>query len=440
MPQDANDEPASVLLDKIKAEKAQLIKEKKIKKSKALPAITDEEKPFAIPESWEWVRLGDILQVSSGKQLKKKDLIENGVYSVYGANGIIGSYSEYNTKKNTLLIGRVGFYAGSVHITESEAWVTDNSLIVRKIGEIYINWLYYALIFLNVGKISSQTAQPVISGSKIYRIMCPLPPLAEQKRIVAKIEECMQAIKTVKDSSKEYENLQNQLDKKVLDLAIRGKLVPQDANDEPASVLLDKIKAEKAQLIKEKKIKKSKALLAITDEEKPFTIPESWEWVRLGEITKKLTDGTHNPPVNSGKGKQVISAVNIKNGEINFSLSNRFVTDEQFLKEDKRTHIRKGDVLLTIVGSLGNAAIVKTNDRFTAQRSVAILNSSINSEYFYFAIISNSFKKQILNNAKGTTQKGIYLKKLANLIIPLPPLAEQQRIVAKIEEIKQYLV
>lgn len=326
------------------------------------------------------------------------------------------------------------------------ALLTENAakLITIKDNDTLKNYIYYCLqskfIREQCDKITSQVAQPKLSLIKLRSLAIPLPPLTEQKRIVAKIEECMQAIRTIEDNSKEYENLQNQLDKKALDLAMRGKLVPQDENDEPANVLLDKIKAEKAQLIKEKKIKKSKALPAITDEEKPFVIPESWEWVRLGEITKKLTDGTHNPPSNSGKGKQVISAVNIKNGEIDFSLSNRFVTDEQFLKEDKRTHIRKGDVLLTIVGSLGNAAIVKTNDRFTTQRSVAILNSSINSEYFYFAIISNSFKKQILNNAKGTTQKGIYLKKLANLIIPLPPLAEQKRIVAKIEEIKQYLV
>ena len=133
-----------------------------------------------------------MIQVSSGKQLKKKELVASGLYKVYGANGIIGNYTEYNTNPNTLLIGRVGFYAGAVHITSSKSWVTDNSLIVSKNKYIYLKWLYYMIKFLKLGEDSSQTAQPVISGSKIYRRVLPLPPLAEQKRIVAKIEEIKQ--------------------------------------------------------------------------------------------------------------------------------------------------------------------------------------------------------------------------------------------------------
>lgn len=220
---------------------------------------------------------------------------------------------------------------------------------------------------------------------------------------------------------------------------MRGKLVKQDPNDEPASELLKKIKAEKAELIKEKKIKKSKPLPPITDDEKPFDIPDSWEWVRLGEITKKITDGTHNPPPNAHLGKQIISAVNIKNGKIDFKLSDRFVTNLQFEKEDKRTHIRRGDILFTIVGSLGNAAIVETDKMFTAQRSVAIINSDLPSKYLYYSLISKMFQEQIFNNAKGTTQKGIYLKKLSGLVLPLPPLKEQGRIVNKINKLSKIM-
>ena len=225
------------------------------------------------------------------------------------------------------------------------------------------------------------------------------------------------------------------LREKILDLAMRGKLVPQDPNDEPASVLLEKIKAKKEQLIKEKKIKKSKPLVPITDEEKPFDIPDSWEWVRLGDVAEKITDGTHNPPPNSYEGKQVISAINIKKGKIDFSLSDRFVSENQFLKEDKRTHIRKGDVLLTIVGSLGNAAVVDTDKLFTAQRSVAVIGSKIESYFLYYVLTSVMFKTQIFANAKGTTQRGIYLKKLTGLKLPLPPLSEQSRIAAKIAQL-----
>ncbi|KAB1973058.1 restriction endonuclease subunit S [Lactobacillus crispatus] len=225
------------------------------------------------------------------------------------------------------------------------------------------------------------------------------------------------------------------LREKILDLAMRGKLVSQDPNDEPASVLLEKIKAEKEQLIKEKKIKKSKPLAPISDNEKPFDIPDSWEWVRLGDVADKITDGTHNPPPNSYEGKQVISAINIKKGKIDFSLSDRFVSENQFLKEDKRTHIRKGDVLLTIVGSLGNAAVVDTDKLFTAQRSVAVIGSKIESYFLYYVLTSMMFKTQIFANAKGTTQRGIYLKKLTGLKLPLPPLLEQSRIAAKIAQL-----
>lgn len=192
--QDPNDEPASVLLRKIKAEKQELIKEKKIKKTKPLPPITDDEKPFEIPNNWEWVRLGDILTVHSGKNLPKKNLVKNGKYIVYGANGIIGNFNKSNTSENTLLIGRVGFYAGVIHITSKEAWVTDNSLVVSESTRLSKKWLYYALSFLNLSKLSSQTAQPVISGNKIYRTLLALPPLVEQNKIVIEIDNLLSII------------------------------------------------------------------------------------------------------------------------------------------------------------------------------------------------------------------------------------------------------
>ncbi|OUQ00181.1 restriction endonuclease subunit S [Lactobacillus gallinarum] len=192
--QDPNDEPASVVLRKIKAEKQELIKEKKIKKTKPLPPITDDEKPFEIPNNWEWVRLGDILTVHSGKNLPKKNLVKNGKYIVYGANGIIGNFNKSNTSENTLLIGRVGFYAGVIHITSKEAWVTDNSLVVSESTRLSKKWLYYALSFLNLSKLSSQTAQPVISGNKIYRTLLALPPLVEQNKIVIEIDNLLSII------------------------------------------------------------------------------------------------------------------------------------------------------------------------------------------------------------------------------------------------------
>ena len=226
-----------------------------------------------------------------------------------------------------------------------------------------------------------------------------------------------------------------QLRASILQYAMEGKLVKQNPADEPASELLEKIERKKDELVKEGKIKKSKKLPTITEGDKPFVIPDKWEWARLSDIARKITDGTHNPPPNSHTGKQVISAKNIKNGKIDFSLSDRFVTETQFAKEDKRTHIRRGDVLLTIVGSLGNAAVVETDKLFTTQRSVAVIDSDLLSKYLYYSLISGMFQKQVFDNAKGTSQKGIYLKKLSELLLPIPPLEEQKRIVAKIEKL-----
>jgi type I restriction enzyme S subunit len=191
--QDESDEPASVLLKKIKKEKDKLIKEKKIKKSKALEAIKGEEIPFDIPESWEWVRLGDIITLSTGKGLTSKEMVKTGDIPVYGGNGITGYHNKFNTNKNTVVMGRVGFYCGSIHLTIKTAWVTDNAFILifneKKVYKQFLIWLLRAT---NLKEQENATAQPVISGRKIYPILIPFPPLNEQKRIVEKVDKLME--------------------------------------------------------------------------------------------------------------------------------------------------------------------------------------------------------------------------------------------------------
>lgn len=470
VPQDPNDEPASVLLKKIKAEKEKLIKEKKIKKSKPLAPISDNEKPFDIPDSWEWVRLGDAanfigtgMVVPSSQQYK--DLDDETMIPYFKMNNIGNWNGEFdltnivyikknekvdkylissdellfNTRNSRELVGKT-----TVVPTINKRIVANNNILrittFRNIQAKFLNYIlispYGKNLFFNLTTATTNVA--AIYQKQLREIMIPLPPLEEQSRIAAKIAQLFALLRKVESSTQQYAKLQALLKSKVLDLTMRGKLVEQDPHDEPASVLLEKIKAEKEQFVKEGKIKKSKPLPPITDDEKPFDIPDNWEWVRLGNIAKRITDGTHNPPPNSHEGKQVISAINIKKGKIDFSLSNRFVSEDQFLKEDKRTNIRKGDVLLTIVGSLGNAAVVDTDKLFTAQRSVAVISSNILSKFLYYVLISAMFKTQIFANAKGTTQKGIYLSKLINLKLPLPPLAEQNRIVDKIDNLFIY--
>ncbi len=211
VPQNPDDEPASVLIERIRAEKQALIKAGKIKKDKHESIIVTRDKipyeiidgkerciadevPFEIPDSWCWCRLGSIIQIESGKGLTSKQMIEGSI-PVYGGNGITGYHNASLVHKETVVIGRVGYYCGSVHITEKEAWVTDNAFITTyPENSIYREYLVYTLRYMNLGQNNNATAQPVVSGKKIYPMLFPLPPLAEQHRIVAKIEEIMPMI------------------------------------------------------------------------------------------------------------------------------------------------------------------------------------------------------------------------------------------------------
>ncbi len=178
------------LYAKLCLERDALVKQKRFK-GKKYPELTEEELPFAIPDTWKWVRLGDIISIESGKGLTAAQMVEGSI-PVYGGNGITGYHNESFIHEETVVIGRVGFYCGSVHITEKESWVTDNAFITTyPQGSINRNFLVYMLRHMNLGRDNNATAQPVVSGKKIYPLAFPLPPLAEQKRIVARLEELL---------------------------------------------------------------------------------------------------------------------------------------------------------------------------------------------------------------------------------------------------------
>ena len=172
-------------------EEIKILEKEKVFKTKDSSAITEDEKPFDIPDSWKWVRLGEILNIESGKGLTAKQM-RQGDIPVFGGNGITGYHDEALIEKETVVIGRVGFYCGSVHVTPPRAWVTDNAFItIYPENSIDRGYLVHMLRYMNLGQNSNATAQPVVSGKKIYPILFPLPPLAEQKRIVAKLEEIL---------------------------------------------------------------------------------------------------------------------------------------------------------------------------------------------------------------------------------------------------------
>jgi type I restriction enzyme, S subunit len=221
----------------------------------------------------------------------------------------------------------------------------------------------------------------------------------------------------------------------VLQLAVEGRLLSQNPEDEPTLLLLERIQATKKRLIEEKKIPKSKNLLPPSLNEFPYKLAENWHWVRLGEICTKIVDGSHNPPPDQGTGIPMISSQNVLNNEINFSAS-RYISQEEFEKEMGRTPIRPGDVFLTIVGSIGRSSVVPQNiPKFAIQRSIALIRAEIYPYYLSLFFRSSVAQGYFNQQGKGTAQKGIYLEKLSLLPIAVPPLAEQKRIVEKCDRL-----
>ncbi len=297
-----------------------------------------------------------------------------------------------------------------------------------------------------------------ITQSNLKNALLPIPPLPEQQRIVDKLEQILPLIDEYKINeeklSKLNETLPAKIKQSILQHAVQGKLVEQDPNDEPASELLKRIKAEKEQLIKESKIKKGKTesyiykgednnyyeqigskTIDITDEI-PFEIPQGWEWVRLKSICSKIVDGDHNPP--SGclqKTKYLmLSASNINYDKIAELDKVRYLTKEIFELENKRTNLKTGDILFTIVGTLGRSCIYTGGQYLCFQRSVAVLTTFIFNTYLKMVLDSPFIQKYMIKNATGTAQKGFYLNQVAKLLIPVPPFAEQQKITKKVCE------
>ncbi len=295
-------------------------------------------------------------------------------------------------------------------------------------------------------------AIPHLDKLLFANLMVGLPPISEQERIVNEIEKIFSEIDIVKKNQEELSKLKDGLKNKILDLAIRGKLVEQDPNDEPASVLLEKIKVEKAELVKQGKIKKDKhesdifkgadnrhyekiglETKDITDEI-PFEIPNNWVWVRLKDITASIRDGSHNPPEGISFSKfLMLSSKNITNDKISFD-NPRYLSEEDFKQEDKRTDIQIDDILLTIVGSIGRCAKVNFENKITIQRSVAVIKiSSLPIFLDFLVLLLQSYNKFFEDRAKGTAQLGIYLNTLSLTLLPLPPYNEQKRIVEKVK-------
>lgn len=430
VPQCTDDGTADELLSQIRIEKEQLIADGKLKREKTLPPIDEKELPFAIPASWRWVRLGEILNISSGDGLASKDMIKGDI-PVYGGNGITGYHNEANLHKEAIVIGRVGFYCGSIHVTEKEAWVTDNAFITTYPEKnIYRDYLVYILGYMNLGKNNNATAQPVVSGKKIYPLLFPLPPLAEQKRIVAKINELMPLLDRYEPAYNKLTVLDtkfpDQLKKSLLQYAIQGKLVPQCAADGTAGELLTQIRAEKEQLIADGKIKQEKPLPPIDEKELPFAIPASWRWTRLGEMIQLVSgrDLTPQQYNSNGEGIPYITGASNIDEEGNI-IVNRWT-------KFSKSIAYKDDLLLSCKGTVGKTTILSLKEAHIA-RQIMSIRPYIN--IINYVLLFLSFQVDELKSKAKSMIPGIERKDVLYAPIPLPPLDEQKRIVAKIDEL-----
>ena len=436
LPEDGN---ARELLAFIQAEKDKLIAEGKIKKEKQLPKITEDEIPFDIPDTWYWVRLGDIISVSSGKGLTQNNMNTQGEYPVYGGNGINGKHSEWFVIQDTIVIGRVGFYCGCEHKVISNCWVTDNALIVQVKKDIYdIDYLQLILRELDLKSTSVSTAQPVISGMRIYPQILPVPPLAEQQRIVVAIEEALIKIKELEKDELKLTLLQKSFPKKMKDSllqsAIQGKLTDQLESDGDARALVADIQTEKKRLIKEGKIKKEKDLPEINEDEVPFDIPDNWCWVRLGNIGIWGAGATPNRSKKEYYDKGKIPW--IKTGDLNDGIIYEIpeCITELALKESSVKLQPKGTVLIAMYGATIGKIGILDFDATTNQACCGCipLNGVYNLYLFYYLM---SHKRDFINQGAGGAQPNISREKIIMTIIPIPPLAEQQRIVERLEQL-----
>ena len=467
--QDPNDEPASVLLEKIKAEKEQLIKEGKIKKEKPLSPITEDEKPYDLPKGWEWVKLNEIAFVTklAGFEYTKyiaENLVSKGIPLFKGKNvqngNLIYDFENYipenlsdelyrsQLNKKCLLtpyvgtIGNIAIFDGryKCHLGSNVGKIELFNNFQKNILEEYV--LYYlrsAIGLSELKKHKKATAQESISIEAIRDVIIALPPLAEQQRIVERLEQILPLVeeygKNEEKLSKLNSTLPDKIKQSILQHAVQGKLVPQNPSDEPASVLLNRIKAEKEQLIKEGKIKKEKPLPPITEDEIPFQVPDSWEWVKLSQITSIIGDGIHGTPEYTLNTEYYfINGNNLNNGIIEIKDNTKTVSENEYLKYKKNLNERT--VLVSINGTLGNVAFYN-NEKVMLGKSACYFNllSDINKLYLKLILNSDYFLKYADNKATGTTIKNVSLKAMQDLLIPLPPLAEQQRIVTKVEEL-----
>ena len=493
VPQDPNDEPASVLLERIRAEKEKLIKEKKIKKEKnpsiifrgadnlpyeqvgkKEPVCIADKVPFEIPDSWEWVRLG---MISTYAETKKKINAQNADPFMWGldlediekggkllARKSVGDRKAIGDKtyfeKGNILYSKLRPYLLKILIAPEDGICTPEivpfSVFEGVIPEYIVAFLKSPYVDAAINAVTYGVKMPRVGTETMTSLFVPLPPIQEQKRIIEKLAEVMPEVDHYNRAFIRVDKLNaafpEALKKSILQWAVQGKLVPQDPTDEPAEVLLARIREEKAQLVKEGKIKKDKHESVIfrrdnshyekcgmeeicIDDKVPFKIPDTWQWERLINIYNFI-DYRGVTPSKISFGVPFITAKNVKKGYIDYSVS-EYISEEEYIKRQSRGISQKGDILFSTEAPMGNAALANIDVFSAGQRLITFQQygemSELENELMMYFILSDCFQSQLTEQCTGTTVKGIKAEKLKTFYIPVPPIVEQKRILCAIK-------
>ena len=495
VPQDPNDEPASVLLERIRAEKERLIKEKKIKREKNPsvifkgadnlpyekigdnePVSIADEIPFDIPDSWEWVRLGSISTYAETKQkvnatsadpsiwgLDLEDIEKGGrllEHKTVGERKAVGDKTVFSM--GDILYSKLRPYLLKILVAPDDGICTPEIVPFRVYGGIdphyIVNYLKSPFVDNLINSITYGVKMPRVGTETMTSLLVPIPPLEEQRRIVEKIDMVASAVSAYDVAYQKTEALNasfpEALKKSILQEAVQGRLVPQDPSDEPAEDLLERIRAEKQRLIKEGKIKKNKHESVIfrrdnshyekldgvehcIDDELPFEIPENWNWCRLKSIVNVVSARRVHQSDWRSEGVPFYRAREIGKLADTGSVDNElFITEALYTEFSSSGVPHPGDLMVTAVGTLGKTYIVKDSDRFYYKDASVICFENfgkINPAYLKLLMYSPYMEEQIKQNSAGTTVDTITIVKANEYLIPLPPLMEQQRIVDQAE-------
>ena len=484
VPQDPADEPASVLLQKIRAEKDRLIAEGKIKKDKPLAVIPDEEKPFELPVGWEWVRLGELVNLTYGKNLPTTSLTEDG-FQVFGANGVIGRYKEYLYEEEQLLISCRGAYSGKPNISPEKCFVTNNSIVCEFFARSMVNlpFVYRQLQIADKSRLVTGSAQPQVTVANADPLVLAVPPLAEQSRIVARVEELMRLCDALEakgqleatqhaqllstllgtlTASATPDELANNwqrvaqhfdllldrpqaidaLEQTLLQLAVRGLLVPQDPTDEPASVLLVRVMQQRAVRVG----KSSKSM----DEKLPlfpYQLPERWTWAQLGDLVENMGSGW-SPACDEGERSDPMRWAVLRTTAVQV---NEFRPREHKALPSKLSprpeiEVQYGDVLITRAGPMNRVGIscwvdqapprLMLSDKIVRFHPVA---NELLPAFIVLALNAGYTKDQIeaAKSGMAASQVNISQADLRGLWIPVCSKTEQSRIVTRVTQLRR---